>query len=214
MGILGQTWVGLADLVLPGTCAGCGASAPGSLCPSCTGILDGLRPHPVRPTPAPPGLPPCVALGSYDGVLREVLLAYKERGRHVLARPLGDWLAGAVAAAILQAGRPVGTPALLVPVPDTAGAARERYGDHMRRLARRAVVRLNATGWPAGIAAPVVTRPRADSVTLDAQNRVVEAARAFVPRPRELARMAAAVHRGAVVIPVDDILTTGGTLAA
>jgi predicted amidophosphoribosyltransferase len=214
MRLLGQAWHGLADLVLPGNCAGCGAGAPGSLCPTCTAVLAGLRPHAVRPTPAPAGLPACIALGAYDGVLREVLLAYKERGRHVLARPLGDWLAAAIAAAVRQAGYPQETPVLLVPVPDTSAAARERYGDHMHRLARRAVVRLNSTGWPAGLAAPVMTRPRVDSVTLDADGRVEEATRSFVPRPRELARMAAAVHRGAVVIPVDDILTTGGTMAA
>jgi len=200
MGLLGQTWAGLADLVLPGTCAGCGTTAPGSLCAVCLGTLDGLRPHPVRPTPAPPGLPACVALGGYDGVLREVLLAYKERGRHVLARPLGDWLAGTVAYGVRQAGYPDGTPVLLVPVPDTAAAARHRYGDHMCRLARRAAVRLNATGWPAGLAAAVRTRPRPDSAHLSAEGRAAEAAHA--------------VGRGAVVVPVDDILTTGGTLTA
>ena len=140
MGLLGQAWNGLTDLVLPGTCAGCGAGVPGSLCPNCVAVLDGLRPHPVRPTPAPAGLPSCIALGAYDGVLREVLLAYKERGRHVLARPLGDWLAAVVALGVRQAGYPAETPVLLVPVPDTAAAARDRYGDHMRRLARRAVV--------------------------------------------------------------------------
>jgi len=214
MGLLGQTWTGLADLVLPGTCAGCGTTAPGSLCAVCLGTLDGLRPHPVRPTPAPPGLPACVALGGYDGVLREVLLAYKERGRHVLARPLGDWLAGTVAYGVRQAGYPDGTPVLLVPVPDTAAAARQRYGDHMCRLVRRAAVRLNATGWPAGLAAAVRTRPRPDSAHLSAEARAAEAAHAFVPRPRELARMAQAVGRGAIVVPVDDILTTGGTLTA
>jgi predicted amidophosphoribosyltransferase len=214
MGLLGQAWTGLTDLVLPGTCAGCGTGAPGSLCATCLAALDGLRPHPVRPTPAPAGLPACVALGAYDGALREVLLAYKERGRHVLARPLGDWLAAVVAVAVQQAGHARGTPVLVVPVPDTAAAARDRYGDHMRRLARRAVVRLNSTGWPAGIAAPVLSRARPDSVRLDAAARAAEAARAFVPRPRELARMADATRRGAVVVPVDDILTTGGTLAA
>src|SRR2546421_697059 len=132
----------------------------------------------------------------------------------ILGQALGDWLAGVVTYGLRQAGYPFGTPVLLVPVPDTAAAARERYGDHMRRLARRAAVRLNATGWPAGIAAAVRTRPRPDSVHLDAAARATEAARAFVPRARELARMAQAVGRGAVVVPVDDILTTGGTLTA
>src|SRR2546423_14834683 len=119
MGLLGQAWTGLTDLVLPGTCAGCGTGAPGSLCRGCVGLLDGLRPHPVRPTPAPDGLPACVALGGYDGVLREVLLAYKDRGRHVLARSLGDWLAGTVAYGVRQAGDPGGRAVLPGPVPGT-----------------------------------------------------------------------------------------------
>src|SRR5256714_9100698 len=145
MGLLGQAWNGLTDLVLPGTCAGCGRSAPGALCPECVAVLDGLRRHPVRPTPAPAGLPACVALGAYDGALREVLLAYKERGRHVLARPLGDWLAAVVAVGVRQAGHAGGAPVLLVPVPGTPAAARGRYGDPMRRPARTARGRLNST---------------------------------------------------------------------
>src|SRR5882672_3242814 len=149
--LLGQTWDGLADLVLPGSCAGCGASGPGALCVACVRLLHELRPHPVRPTPAPLGLPRCVALGGYEGELRDLLLAYKERGRHTLARPLGDLLVIAVGAAVRYSGRSAGTPVLLVPVPDTAAAARDRYGDHMLRLARRAAVRLNSTGSPAGL---------------------------------------------------------------
>ncbi|GIH11995.1 ComF family protein [Rugosimonospora africana] len=211
---LGQTWTGLADLVLPGTCAGCGAGGPGALCANCTRLLRGLRAHPVRPTPAPPGLPGCVALGGYEGALREVLLAYKERGRHTLARTLGDLLASAVAAGVRLAGPPAGTPLLLVPVPDTAAAARDRYGDHMLRLARRAAVRLNAAGWPAGLATPLSARPRADSAHLDRAGRADAAAGAFAPRTRELARMAEVAARGAVVVALDDILTTGATLAA
>ncbi len=211
---LGETWSGLADLVLPGNCAGCGADGPGALCGSCRAVLRGLRPHPVRPTPAPPGLPRCVALGAYEGVLRDLLLAYKERGRHTLARPLGDLLAGAVGTAVRQAGRPVGTPVLLVPVPDTVAAARDRYGDHMLRLARRAAVRLNAMGWPAGLATPLSARPRSDSAHLSAAERAATAGQAFAPRPRELARMARAAGHGALVVALDDIITTGATLAA
>lgn len=214
MGWLGGAWVGMTDLVLPGTCAGCGTGAPGSLCGDCLGALHSLRPHPVRPTPAPPGLPPCMALGGYDGILREVLLCYKERGRHVLARPMGDWLAAVVASALRGAGHSVGTPALLVPVPDTSAAARDRYGDHMLRLARRAAVRLSATGWPAGIAAPLAARPKPDSAHLSADARAAAAVRAFTPRPRELHRMRGAVTQGAVVVVLDDVLTTGSTLAA
>src|SRR2546430_12864846 len=115
MGLLGQAWTGLTDLVPPGTCAGCGTGAPGSLCPACVAALDGLRPHRVRPTPAPTGLPACVALGAYDGALREVLLAYKERGRHVLARPLGDWLATVGAMGVRQARHAGRAPGRLVP---------------------------------------------------------------------------------------------------
>jgi predicted amidophosphoribosyltransferase len=211
---LGQTWTGLADLVLPGTCAGCGAAGPGALCAACTRLLRGLRAHPVRPTPAPAALPDCVALGGYEGVLRELLLAYKERGRHTLGRSLGDLLAAAVRVGVRLAGQPAGTPLLLVPVPDTAAAARDRYGDHMLRLARRAVVRLNAAGWPAGLATPLSARPRADSAHLGSAERAGTAAQAFAPRPRELARMAEAAARGAMVVALDDILTTGATLAA
>lgn len=210
----GDTLSGLADLVLPGSCAGCGAAGPGALCAACRRWLRRRRPRPVRPTPAPGGLPDCVALAGYDGVLREVLLAYKERGRHTLGRPLGDLLAAVVAAGVPRTGRPAGTPVLLVPVPDSPAAARARYGDHMLRLARRAAVRLNAAGWPAGLATPLIARQRPDSAHLTRAARAAGAAQAFTSRPREVARMAEAAARGALVVAVDDILTTGATLAA
>jgi predicted amidophosphoribosyltransferase len=213
-GWLGEIWGGLVDLVLPGTCAGCAAAGHQQLCPDCRALLAGLRPHRVRPTPAPAGLPPCVALGGYDGVLREALLAYKERGRYPLAAPLGDLLARVVVAGLLGTGYPAGSPVLLVPVPDTAAAARARYGDHLQRLARRCAAGLARYGWPAGIAAPVAARPRADSARLDSAGRAALAAQAFAPRSAELARVLEAQRRGAVLVALDDIVTTGATLAA
>ena len=69
---LAETWAGLADLVLPAECAGCRAPGAGRLCVACLASLSALRAHPVRPTPAPSGLPPCVAMGGYDGVLRDL----------------------------------------------------------------------------------------------------------------------------------------------
>ncbi|MEU8184725.1 ComF family protein [Micromonospora sp. NPDC049047] len=202
-------WADLADLVLPTTCAGCRERRPGlrhGVCPTCAAALGALRPRSVRPTPVPPGLPSCVALGPYAGPLREALLAYKEHGRHGLARPLGALLAEVVAAAV-GAPRPVA----LVPVPDTAAAARSRYGDHLDRLARHCAARLDQGGWTARVHRPLRALPRPDSVSLDSAGRAAAAEAAF--RPRATAGRARAAGTPVVVL-LDDIVTTGVTLAA
>ncbi len=205
--MLGGLWADLADLVLPAECAGCRDRRSGlrhGVCPDCVTELRALRPGPVRPVPAPPGLPPCHALGPYGGPLRETLLAYKEHGRHALARPLGALLAEVVAAAV----GPV-RPVVLVPVPDTPAAARARYGDHLGRLTRHCARRLRDAGWSVRVHRPVRAAPRPDSVTLDSAGRAAAATVAFRPRPG-----AGPAPRGANVVLLDDIVTTGATLAA
>jgi predicted amidophosphoribosyltransferase len=202
----------LLDLVLPGGCAGCGAATADrtGICVSCAAAL-AQPPEPRRPRPAPPGLPACVAGGDYDGSLRELILAYKERGRRSLARPLGDRLAEVVAA-----GWPEPGPLALVPVPATAAAMRARYGDHMLRLARQAARALSASGRPAVVASPLRALPRADSSHLDREQRAAAAREGFAVRWRSgvrLAALASVGDSGAVVL-VDDILTTGATLGA
>lgn len=209
-----STGAALADLVLPARCAGCDRPGSGPLCAGCAGTLDGLVPAAVAPVPAPEGLPPCVALGPYDGALRGLLLAYKDDGRHRLAGPLGDHLARCVAAAVLGAGHPVGTPVVLVPVPSTAAAARARHGDHMGRLARRAARALHRRSWPAAVARPLAARPKPDSSHLDAAGRARAARDAFRIRPRPARRVGRATAAGALLIAVDDVLTTGSTMAA
>ncbi|ASW53735.1 ComF family protein [Plantactinospora sp. KBS50] len=202
---------GLVDLLLPTACAGCraeGAPLRSGVCAGCAAELDGLRPRPVRPTPAPPGLPPCTALGEYAGVLREALLAYKERGRHGLGRPLGALLAEVVAAAV---GTP--RPTLLVPVPSTARAVRARHGDHLDRIVRSARRRLVAAGWPVTALRPVRALPRPDSAGLDAAGRAAAAAAAFRIR-RIGVNQIRRVASGRLVLVVDDIVTTGSTIAA
>ncbi|MFG1828546.1 ComF family protein [Micromonospora chersina] len=201
---LGGLWSDLTDLVLPAGCAGCAERAPAlrqGFCPRCVAELESLRPAPTRPDPAPPGLPPCVALGPYGGALREGLLAYKERGRHGLARPLGALLAEVVAAAV-GPRRAV----TLVAVPDTARAARARYGDHLDRLARHAADRLRAAGWPVRVLRPLRALPRPDSVALDSAGRAAAAEAAF--------RLRRAGGADGAVVLLDDIVTTGATLAA
>jgi len=200
-----RTLAALIDLVLPADCAGCGAAAVSGVCPDCAVVLRG-RAAPTRPTPAPEGLPPCVALGDYAGPLRELILAYKERGRSGLSVPLGDALAAVVLAAAGERA-----PLALVPVPDTAAAARARHGDHMLRLARRAARCLRRHGVPALVCSPLRARPRLDSAHLDRAQRARAAADAFVVRPRRTAALRAT---GVDVVVVDDVLTTGATVAA
>jgi len=203
----------LADLVLPSACAGCdGERVPlrQGVCERCVTGLEALTPFPAVPAPPPVGMPSCVAAGAYGGALRGVLLAYKEKGRHRLARPLGALLAGAVAQIAPDHSRPL----LLVPVPSTARAARERHGDHMARLAAHTVRHLRAAGWHADVIQPLRASPRPDSASLDAAGRTAVAEsslRINAARIRVL-RREPTMRRTLVV--VDDIVTTGATLAA
>ncbi len=180
----------LLDLVLPRDCAGC--AAPGrTLCDRCAAALTG-PPVVARPEPAPAGLPRVVAAGAYDGVVRSLLLAHKERGRLALAGPLGAALAGAVAVH--------GPCAVLVPVPSSPASVRARGHDHARRLAAAAGRRLGVPA--AGVL--VQARPVHDQAGLDAGERRANLQGALRSRRR---------LDGVDVVVVDDVVTTGATLA-
>jgi predicted amidophosphoribosyltransferase len=194
---------GLVDLALPLLCAGCG-SAGSQLCADCRVALAAPA-RPARPDPAPPGLPRTWAVAAYDGPVRATLLAYKEDGRASLAAPLGTALARSLRAA--AGGRP--GPAVLVPAPSRRAAVRARGHDATLRLARTAAVALREQGLVVAVT-PVLRLGRgvADQAGLSAHQRAANLAGALrVPRRLE------PLVRGRAVLVVDDVVTTGATLA-
>jgi predicted amidophosphoribosyltransferase len=207
----------LTDLVLPSACAGCGAERVAlrfGACAGCAAVLEALTPFPTVPVQPPAGMPACTAVGAYGGPLRSALLAYKEKGRHRLARPLGALLAAAIAEAAVRGGGGPAVPLLVLPVPSTARAARQRHGDHMARLAGHAVRRLRAAGWPAVVRQPLRALPRPDSVSLDASARVAVAESSLRIRASRIRALRRALTMKGTLIVVDDVVTTGATLAA
>ncbi len=194
----------LADLVLPRTCAGC--ALPGRvLCGRCASLL--ARPRLATPRRVPWGFPPTVAAGLYRGPVRPAILAFKERDRAELARPLGTALALAVVA--VSRGVPErGGRLLLVPVPSSRAALRTRGRDHVRELTRSAVAELRAAGLPVAEARLLRRRGRVqDSAALSAAQRRANLAGTFELDPRSR-RLSA----GALLILVDDVVTSGATL--
>lgn len=198
----------LADLVLPASCAGCGGSGPESS-PLCETCAEDLRQLPtVRyPSPCPPELPPTWSAARYAGSVRAALVAAKEHGRSALTTPLGEALGRSVlaAATAVPSGRPG---PLLVPVPSSPAATRARGGNFLLRLTRSAA-RSASPGRLLAVAPLLRQRRRpADQSGLDAQARWANLAGALELRPD-----AGPLLRGACVVLVDDVLTTGATLA-
>ncbi|MFJ8044965.1 ComF family protein [Kitasatospora sp. NPDC096147] len=191
-----------ADLLLPARCAGCRTGRT-PLCPACRTALAAASPGPATPWPRPDGLPPVYAAAHYADPVRQLLLAHKERGALRLAAPLGRALAAAVRP-VLGPG-----PVLLVPVPSTRAATRARGHDPTLRLARAAARELRRTGHRVR-AAPLLRHRRAvaDQAGLTAVQRHANVYGALTVRAG-----AARLLSGRQTVLVDDLVTTGASLA-
>jgi predicted amidophosphoribosyltransferase len=195
---------GLAGLVLPVDCAGCGVADIG-LCPQCQATLVGTARR-VSLT-AWPGGAPTWATGRYQGQTAAVVRAWKEHGRHDLARPLGTALAISVAALLAEQGSRSRPDPLLVPVPSTRAARRRRGEDVVRTLALVAARRLRAAGGAVRmLPALTVTGTVADQATLNSSQRIRNVTGALVVRPGAPRRL-----RSGGCVVVDDVVTTGAT---
>ncbi|MEU6861042.1 phosphoribosyltransferase family protein [Glycomyces sp. NPDC046736] len=186
---------GARELFLPAACASC-RSAPAAgfgLCTGCDAELAAMRPVLAAPQAASP---PTVAAGPYAGALAEALNEYKERGRRELAPAFAALLARALAVVASEVSG-----AVLVPIPSTGAARRARGFDHVA-----------AACLGLGDLRPCLrARPRPDSVGLTPPERALAARESLRAVP---ARAGALAASGRSAILVDDIVTTGATLAA
>ncbi|MER5935566.1 ComF family protein [Streptomyces sp. NPDC002054] len=211
-------WQELVGLVLPVDCAGCGEVRM-LVCGECRKALGGAEAGPVRPRARPPGLPEVYAAVGYQGAVRAVLLAHKERGALPLAGPLGRALAAAVREAVVreaavregvrrEAARS-GPEVVLVPVPSARRQVRARGHDPARRIALAASAELRRGGTAARVA-PVLRQRRAvaDQSGLGARQRRENLAGAL-----EICGGGARAAAGGALVLVDDLITTGATLA-
>lgn len=176
-------FAGLLDALFPVRCAGCGAVGM-ALCGACEPAPGAVRRVALEGFAAE-------AAGRYAGALRRAVLAYKG-GRRDAGDALADLLVRRFAAGLPRH-------ALLVPIPTLGRRRRERGFDQSVRLAR-------ALGERSGL--PVVLALR--QITHDAQRG---RSRAHRLRARGRFRCEGAdVVAGAVVVLIDDVVTTGATL--
>jgi predicted amidophosphoribosyltransferase len=152
-------------------------------------------------------LPPVWALSRYTDPVRSAILAGKERERRDVPAHLGVALGRGIAR--LQAMQVRPEACWLVPAPSRRAAARSRGGDPVTAMARAAARHLAAGGRAAGVAPCLVTAGSArDSVGLDAAQRAANLG------DRVRWRSSGAPPEGAVVLVLDDVLTTGATTTA
>jgi len=194
-----------ADVVAlgsPGACAGCGR--PGSaVCETCqTHLSGGARLH--QPSPAPAIWAPTHVVAEYAGITRSVINAWKERGRRDVAEPLARALAVALDAAVAAYARDAVTgPYAVVPIPSSASARRRRGEDAWGRVVRRALAHASSGSQLRLVRCLDLTRQPRDQADLTAVDRManLDAALRCVGAP------------AGPVIVVDDIVTSGATLA-
>jgi ComF family protein len=190
-------------------CQACWRAVPALTPPYCVRCGDALPswrasgPFCVRCRRRPPGFAIARSVGRYEGSLRDMVHAFKYRGRRALAEPL--------AARLRDAGRDLlaGVDAV-VPVPLHPWRRWKRGFNQADDLARH----LGRPVWP------VLRRIRhgPPQASLPAGQRHAAVRQAFRVRawPGRAAVMPLGARplRGSAVVLVDDVMTTGATLEA
>jgi ComF family protein len=181
----------LASLLAPPRCASCDARVPllTAFCTACARTVER----------APRGGSSEIAAFFYGGAIARAVSRMKYEHRPDLARPLGDLLWRAV-----EPHATALTGAVLVAVPLHRARLAERGFNQAALIARCVARQLRAPLFPRAL---VRARDTPQQAALDRAARLANLAGAFRAREPELVR-------GRTVLLVDDVLTTGATLAA
>ena len=213
MGTVGQLANRLLDAALPARCPGCGVEGP-PLCAACATALDARLDLPAGiaiglPSDVPAPLLPLEWCAPFSGVVRTALHELKYSGEQRLSGPLG--------AAIARRWQRVGAGGdVVVPVPVHAERRRRRGYDQAELIARVAASELNLP------CASILERSRATiaQFDLDRAARAVNVTGAFrlslgtADQPTQHRAPPAGPLAGRWIILVDDVVTTGASLAA
>ena len=194
------------DLAFPAACAGCGREGQ-PLCATCRPALDArLELRGGTPIGLPADLPaPLLQLewcAPFAGPVRAALHELKYAGERRLARPLGE----AVARRWDRFGQGAD---LVVPVPVHAERERQRGYDQAALIAE---VAASSLGLPS-VRALVRDRATVAQFELGRDERSTNVTGAFRARDAATGEASRAVA-GRWVLLVDDVVTTGATLAA
>ncbi|MCA3244792.1 MAG: ComF family protein [Alphaproteobacteria bacterium] len=192
-----QLWQQGVNLVLPHRCPGCESYLPRQaalgFCASCYAQLPWWNPAQLLPPKLPRALTSFHAPLLYEPPLRETLLALKFADATHLAPLL---------ARLLYPSLPIGPHTVLVPVPMHPQALRQRTYNQAALLVQELA---KLSGLPCDVLSLRRVRAGEPQHTLTRAGRLRLSRRSFACGP---------ALAGKTVILVDDIMTTGATLAA
>jgi ComF family protein len=181
----------LADFVAPVRCAACETHGD-VICGDCSRVFAASIPVTRA---ARDGTPPVIALGPYTGRLARAIRTIKFCGRSGAALRLGALLASRLALPI----------EVIVAVPLHASRLRERGFNQAALLANAIAESLSLPHLPDALRRPISTRAQSK---LSVGHRRENVKSAFAPGPQ------ASLVSGRRVLLVDDVVTTGATLAS